>query len=100
MVNNDKEELEIIDEGFSDWDGNYKNSLGNICNAFEEIEKAEKEIEEKKLAKQTANVHFRWFDFEIERCKKLAEKKGLKYHSYLKSIIKQAKDKDERELLT
>ena len=100
MIHNDKEELEIIDEGFSDWDGNYKDSLNNTRNAFEEIEKAEKEIKENKLAKQTANVHFRWFDSEVNRCKKLAEKKGLKYHAYLKSILKQAMDKDERELLT
>jgi len=32
---------------------------------------------------------------EIERCKKIAAKKGLPYQTYIKSVLKQALDKDE-----
>ena len=59
-------------------------------------EQAEKNISEKK---QTANVHFRWSEFEIKRAKKIAQKLGMPYQTYLKSTLKQAMDKDEKKLM-
>jgi predicted DNA binding CopG/RHH family protein len=72
------------------------------------VEQAEKEIEEKQLCNcvncqekrlrqgKTANVHLRVAYSELERCKKVAEKKGLKYQTYIKSVLKQALDRDEQ----
>jgi len=62
--------------------------------AFEE--QAEKDIAAKK---QTANVHFRWSEFEIKRAKKIAEKLGMPYQTYLKSTLKQAMDNDEKKFM-
>ncbi|MBQ8476216.1 hypothetical protein IJ531_04050 [bacterium] len=45
--------------------------------------------------KNTANVHFRWSEFEIKRAKKIAAKMGLPYQTYIKMTLKQAMDKDE-----
>jgi len=59
------------------------------------VEQAEKDIEEYKEFKKSINVNFRWSGAELERCKKIAEKKGLPYQIYIKSILKQAMDKDE-----
>ena len=59
------------------------------------IEQAEKDINEFKEFKKSINVNFRWTKAELERCKKIAEKKGLPYQIYIKSILKQAMDKDE-----
>lgn len=55
-------------------------------------EQAEKDIEE---LKQTANVNFRWSEFEIKRAKRIASKLGMPYQTYLKSTLKQAMDADE-----
>ena len=59
-------------------------------------EEAEKDIEAKK---QTANVHFRWSEFEIKRAKKIAENLGMPYQTYLKSTLKQAMDADEKKFM-
>jgi predicted DNA binding CopG/RHH family protein len=59
-------------------------------------EQAEKDIAEKN---QTSNVNFRWSEFEIKRAKKIAKKLGMPYQTYLKSVLKQAMDKDEQRLL-
>ena len=59
-------------------------------------EEAEKDIEAKK---QTANVHFRWSEFEIKRAKKIAEKLGMPYQTYLKSTLKQAMDAYEKKFM-
>ena len=74
------------------------------CEPTQEIEKkialfeeeAEKDIASKK---QTANVHFRWSEFEIKRAKKIAEKLGMPYQTYLKSTLKQAMDADEKKFM-
>lgn len=66
---------------------------------FQEVEEAEKEIEEKGYAKQTQYVHLRMSPIEVSRAKKIAQKKGLKYQTYLKMRIKEVMDKDERELM-
>lgn len=55
-------------------------------------EQAEKDIDE---LKQTANVNFRWSEFEIKRAKRIAAKLGMPYQTYIKSTLKQAMDKDE-----
>ena len=49
--------------------------------------------------KQTADVHFRWSEFEIARAKKIALKLGMPYQTYLKSTLKQAMDNDEKKLM-
>lgn len=49
--------------------------------------------------KQTANVNFRWSEFEIKRAKKIAQKLGMPYQTYLKSTLKQAMDRDEKKLM-
>ena len=59
-------------------------------------EEAEQDIASKR---QTANVHFRWSEFEIKRAKKIAEKLGMPYQTYLKSILKQAMDADEKKFM-
>jgi len=56
----------------------------------EMIEQAEKELESK-----SKPVTLRLSVSEIERCKKIAAKKGLPYQTYIKSVLKQALDKDE-----
>jgi predicted DNA binding CopG/RHH family protein len=53
------------------------------------IEEAEKELEAK-----SKPVTLRLSVSEIERCKKIAAKKGLPYQTYIKSILKQALDKE------
>ena len=57
------------------------------------IEQAEKDIE---IMKNNATVNFRWSEFEIKRAKKIASKLGMPYQTYLKSTLKQAMDKDEK----
>ena len=64
---------------------------------FLEYEKqAEKDIIK---MKQSNNVNFRWTAFEINRAKRIAEKLGMPYQTYLKSVLKQAMDKDEKRLM-
>lgn len=57
---------------------------------------AEEDIAKKK---QTANVNFRWSEFEIARAKKIAEKMGIPYQTYLKMTLKQAMDIDEKKFM-
>ena len=74
----------------------YTDHLGNIHNIEDNIEQAEKEIIK---LKQTSNVNFRWNAYEINRAKRIAEKLGMPYQTYLKSVLKQAMDKDEKRLM-
>ena len=57
---------------------------------------AEEDIAKKK---QTANVNFRWSEFEIARAKRIAEKMGIPYQTYLKMTLKQAMDIDEKKFM-
>ncbi len=66
---------------------------GDNIDIIEATKQADADVE--KL--QSANVHFRWSKKEIERAKAIAEHKGLKYQTYIKSTLKQQMDKDERE---
>ena len=59
-------------------------------------EQAEKDIIK---MKQSNNVNFRWNSYEINRAKRIAEKLGMPYQTYLKSVLKQAMDKDEKRLM-
>ena len=59
-------------------------------------EQAEKDIESKKHIEQNK---FRWTEFEINRTKKIAEKLGMPYQTYLKSTLKQAMDRDEKQFM-
>ena len=74
----------------------YIDHLGNIHNIEDDIEQAEKDIVK---MKQSNNVNFRWTAFEINRAKRIAEKLGMPYQTYLKSVLKQAMDKDEKRLM-
>ena len=74
----------------------YIDHLGNIHNIEDDIEQAEKDIIK---MKQSNNVNFRWTAFEINRAKRIAEKLGMPYQTYLKSVLKQAMDKDEKRLM-
>ena len=74
----------------------YTDEFGNLHYIDEDIEQAEADIIQ---LKQTANVNFRWSEFEIRRAKKIAEKLGMPYQTYLKSTLKQAMDRDEKRLM-
>ena len=70
----------------------YIDEFGNVHDIDEDIKLAEEHV-----TKMQINVNFRWNKDEVERAKKIAEKKGLKYQSYIKSVLKQQMDKDEKE---
>lgn len=59
---------------------------------FEFEAQAEKDVIE---IKKSVNVNFRWSEFEVKRAKKIAAKLGMPYQTYIKSILKQAMDRDE-----
>ncbi len=71
----------------------YTDEFGNVHDIDEDIRLAEEHV-----AKMQINVNFRWNQAEVERAKKIAEKKGLKYQTYIKSVLKQQMDRDEKEL--
>ncbi len=51
---------------------------------------------EKQITKHQINITFRWSDLEIKRAKRIAEKLGMPYQTYIKSVLKQSMDKDEK----
>ena len=71
----------------------YIDEFGNVHDIDEDIRLAEEQI-----SKMQVNVNFRWNQAEVERARKIAEKKGLKYQTYIKSTLKQQMDKDEKDL--
>lgn len=71
---------------------NYIDEFGNLHDINEDIEQAEKDIVQ---LQKSAKVTFRWSEFEIKRAKRIAEKLGMPYQTYIKSILKQAMDNDE-----
>lgn len=81
---NAMEEVETIES-----DGVFLDIKGKHRNVEKEIQQADQEILDGK-------VNFRMAKIEIERCKRIAAQKGLKYQSYIRSIIKQAMDRDEK----
>jgi len=67
--------------------------FGNKHNMDEVITKAEDDVKRK-----YPKVNFRWSEFEIARAKKIAKELGLPYQTYIKSLLKQGMDNDERRL--
>lgn len=72
-----------------------EDEFGNKFDIDEITEMAEKDFEG---LKQEKNLNMRWYSREIERCKKIARKRGLKYQAYIKMVLKDAMDKDEEQL--
>ena len=69
----------------------YIDCFPNLHNIEDDIAQAEKDVE-----KLSRNVNFRWSAAEIRRAKRIAEAKGMRYQTYLKSTLKQAMDRDEK----
>jgi len=71
-----------------------EDEFGNKIDVNKAIEQAEKDIKRK-----YSKVNFRWSEFEIKRAKKIAEKLGMPYQTYIKSLLKQGMDNDEKRLM-
>lgn len=67
--------------------------FGNVHNIDEVIAKTEEDVK-----KKYPKVNFRWSEFEIARAKKIAKELGMPYQTYIKSLLKQGMDNDERRL--
>lgn len=67
--------------------------FGNVHDVDEVITNAENDVK-----KKYPKVNFRWSEFEIARAKKIANKLGMPYQTYIKSLLKQGMDNDERRL--
>lgn len=67
--------------------------FGNTHNVDEVITNAENDVK-----KKYPKVNFRWSEFEIARAKKIAKELGMPYQTYIKSLLKQGMDNDERRL--
>lgn len=86
MLNNSVDEIvedscDILDE------------FGNIHNINEVIKQAETDVK-----KKYTKVNFRWSEIEIARAKKIAKELGMPYQTYIKSLLKQGMDNDEKRL--
>ena len=84
-----KNSTEKIVEESSD----FVDEFGNVHNIDEVIVQAEMDVK-----KRYPKVNFRWSEFEIARAKKIAKELGMPYQTYIKSLLKQGMDKDERKL--
>ena len=65
----------------------------NLITAEEVINQAETDVK-----KKYPKVNFRWSEFEIARAKKIAKELGIPYQTYIKSLLKQGMDNDEKRL--
>lgn len=92
-----KEEIEEMlansTETIIEDDNTVTDEFGNVHNIDIVINEAEKEVK-----KRYPKINFRWSEFEIKRAKKIAQKLGLPYQTYLKSLLKQGMDNDEKRL--
>ena len=72
-----------------------------VVDEFDNVHDVDKVIEqaENDIKKKYPKVNFRWSEFEIRRAKKIAAKLGMPYQTYLKSLLKQGLDNDERKLM-
>lgn len=86
MLKNSVEE--IVDEN-----SDFTDEFGNIHNVEDVINKAELYAK-----KKYPKVNFRWSEIEIARAKRIALKLGLPYQTYIKSLLKQGMDLDEKRL--
>ena len=92
-----KEEIEEMlansTETIIEDDNTVTDEFGNVHNIDIVINEAEKEVK-----KRYPKINFRWSEFEIKRAKKITQKLGLPYQTYLKSLLKQGMDNDEKRL--
>lgn len=72
----------------------FEDEFGNTLNIDEMIEQADKDLEEK----QQANLNLRWNKKQINRLKRVAEARGQKYQTFIKSILDQVIDSEEKKL--
>lgn len=86
MLKNSTEE--IVEET-----GDLIDEFGNVYNIDNVINQAETDIK-----KKYPKVNFRWSEFEIARAKKIAKELGMPYQTYIKTLLKQGMDNDERRL--
>ena len=77
-------------------------ALADVNGYIEEYVSGQKVIKafnkEEDVKKKYPKVNFRWSEFEIARAKKIAKKLGMPYQTYIKSLLKQGMDKDEKFL--
>ncbi len=86
MLNTSTEEIVEDSTDFVD-------EFNNVHNVDEVITHAENDVK-----KKYPKVNFRWSEFEIARAKKIAKELGMPYQTYIKSLLKQGMDNDERRL--
>ena len=67
--------------------------FGNIHNIDEVINNAEADVK-----KKYPKINFRWSEIEIARAKRIAKVLGMPYQTYIKSLLKQGMDNDEKRL--
>lgn len=86
MLKNSTEEIVEDSENLVD-------EYGNVFDIDKIINQVETDIK-----KKYPKVNFRWSEFEIARAKKIAKELGMPYQTYIKSLLKQGMDNDERRL--
>lgn len=69
-----------------------EDDLGNILNIDEMINQAEKDLD----ARQSANLNLRWNKQQIERLKRVAKARGQRYQTFVKSILEQVIEAEEK----
>lgn len=68
---------------------------GNLYDFDKVIEASEKRT---KIHKNNINVNFRWNEHDLNKIKDIAAKKGMPYQAYIKSVLKQVVDKEEKRM--
>lgn len=87
----DKENYEIIKEtGLAE----FEDDNGNLLNIDEMIAQAEKDLGDR----QTANLNLRWNKSKIERLKLIANARNQKYQTFVKSVLEQVLEAEEKRL--
>ncbi|MBO6087543.1 hypothetical protein J6P92_04255 [bacterium] len=86
MLKNSTEEIIEDSENLVD-------EFDNVYNVVDVIKTAETDVK-----KKYPKVNFRWSELEIARAKKIAKELGMPYQTYIKSLLKQGMDSDERRL--
>lgn len=71
-----------------------EDEFGNTLNIDEMIEQADRDLE----IKQQANLNLRWNKQQINRLKKIAEARGQKYQTFIKNVLEQVIEAEEKRL--
>jgi len=71
-----------------------EDEAGNLYDFDKVIEESEKRGQK---CKNNLNVNFRWNEYELNRIKAVAEKKGMPYQAYIKLVLKQTVDREENK---